>query len=177
MALDSLNASAALLPRYGVMLLTFAAIWLVPVKLNPRGLMSMAGMLWMMGGLSLLMVGAQRLLSVWPQTSMMLMMGVLAATVLIGALKGVTILSKTATRNIVRLQAVREPLPVRQIYELRSWILIAVMIGLSMTLNLMDIIPVLARGAINAGIGLALVVSSLRYWRALGSTPSSTLAS
>jgi hypothetical protein len=106
------------------------------------------------------------------------MVAVLAAAVLIGIAKGATVLSKAASRNITRLQAVTEPLPMRQVYELRSWILIAVMIGLSLVLNLLDAIPVLARGGVGLGIGLALFVSSIRYIRALAANrPSSVMPS
>ncbi|MEB3245306.1 MAG: hypothetical protein VKJ06_04895 [Vampirovibrionales bacterium] len=150
--------------RYAGMFTVFAIIWLLPLKLMPRQLMTMAGIVWALGGLSLLILGVTRLVPLWtmpPTTPLAIALG---AAVVIGIAKGKFVLSKTAGKNIVRLQSESEPLPLRAMYAMPSWIIIALMIGLSMTLNLWGEVPVLVRGSVNVGIGLALLVSSLRYF-------------
>lgn len=146
------------------------ALW--PAKLQKRQLLALAFLLWIAGGIALMTTGIGRLREV-AMTMPMTEMGIgLAIATAIGIAKGRFVLRKTAARNIERLQAVTEALSPVMVYNVRSWILIELMMLLSAALTWFNA-PIYVRGLVNVAVGLALVVSSLYYWAVLKSNSPS----
>ena len=154
-------------PNNLFMPLLVLVLFLLPVKLNPVQLKKLAFAIWVSGGVALTMVGITRLMSVqegMAAPSPTTLAIALVAAIVIGVAKGKFVLGKTAQRNLERLNAMTEPQKPIHVYSVRSWIIIGLMVGISVMLNL-GIIPteLWLRGAINLGIGVALMVSSFVY--------------
>ena len=139
---------------------------IVPIKLGKTGLIRLAQWLWLLGGVSLLLAGVNRLSSVMGgsmgEISQPVLIGSLVAAVVIGSAKGRFVLGKTAQRNLDRLNAITEPQKLVQVYALRSWIMIGLMLLISASLTWLNA-PMLWRGVVNVAVGLALMVSSRVY--------------
>ncbi len=147
-----------------VMPVVFALLLLLPVRLSPRQLKALAFFLWLTGGFILAGRGITWLLGAHPATG--LLAGCLIGALAVGFGKGRFVLSKTSRRNIERLDAMQAAHPPIRVYSARSWAIIAVMVAISVGLNLAQVDP-LWRGTINLAIGMALIISSLAYLKAL----------
>ncbi len=150
-----------------IMPIVFIVLLILPIKLAPQRLKLLAFAIWMIGGLMLGGIGYQRLMD--PANT--LTNGVyitLALAAVIGIIKGKFVLGKTVKKNIVRIDAMTEPHKPIHVYSKASWIIISVMVLIAVSLN-SGWIPVnlAIRGAINIGIGLALIVSSFSYLSSL----------
>lgn len=155
--------------RWLIYLAVFAVFLAVPIRLDSRKLMRLAWGLWLFGGVMLVWLGSTRFsqaVALSPDTPTWQLLAVVAVALLIGWLKGRFILRKTSQRNIDRLNALHEPQRPVHVYGLRSWIVIAVMIGLSVALNFAPIL-LIWRAAINIAIGAGLVASSAYYLQGL----------
>jgi hypothetical protein len=154
--------SPLLLVRPAVMLLIPLVLAVLPIKLTFKPLMILAFALWATGGLMLIKNGLGFLQLVEIDTTT-LALGV-GLALIIGFAKGKFVLGKASIRNILRLQALKEPVRPVHVYPLRSWITIGIMllIGISMTVFQA---PVFVRGLVNLGIGMGLLVSSVTYLR------------
>ncbi len=143
----------------------FIAILLLalPVRLAPRSLGWLAFGLWLLGGVVLLSLGAARLAqAARGETAPVVVAGVAAIGLALGAAKGRFVLRRTAQRNIERLAALdRDQRPIH-VYGIRSWVVIGLMAALSVGLTLGGV-PPLWRGMVNLAIGAALAASSLNY--------------
>jgi hypothetical protein len=154
-------------PNIPIMPFVILVLFLLPIKLQPQQLKKLAFSIWMAGGVVLTILGVSRLMGVqegvMPPSPAILAMA-LVASIVIGVAKGKFVLGKTATRNLARLNALTEPQKPIHVYCVRSWVIIALMVGISVLLN-SGVLPLelWLRGAINIGIGLALVVSSFNY--------------
>jgi hypothetical protein len=161
-------ATTELLPtliRPLMMLSLPLALWLLPVKAPTRGLVALAFFIWFAGGIFLSLRGVDFLTaSNLPQNELFTPL-IIAS--LIGYLKGKFVLSKASSKNLARLYAFTQPQPLIAVYPMRSWILIGVMVALSMVITLAFSGNPLWRGAINIGLGMALVSSSLVYLKAV----------
>jgi hypothetical protein len=136
---------------------------LLPVRLAPRSLGWLAFGLWLMGGVVLLSLGAARLAQAarGGATPAVVVASALVGLAL-GTVKGRFVLRRTAQRNIDRLSALeRDQRPIH-VYGIRSWVVIALMTGVSVGLTLGGV-PPLWRGMVNLAIGAALAASSLNY--------------
>ena len=136
---------------------------LLPVRLAPRSLGWLAFGLWLMGGVVLLSLGAARLAQAARGGATPVVVAIFALVGLgLGAVKGRFVLRRTALRNIDRLAALeRDQRPIH-VYGIRSWVVIALMTGVSVGLTLAGV-PPLWRGLVNLAIGAALAASSLNY--------------
>ncbi len=135
----------------------------LPVRLSPRRLAWLAFALWLLGGVVLCSRGTSRLLQAEKEGVALGLIALGAVVSLaIGIAKGRFLLSKTASRNIERLGGMSENLRPIRVYGARSWMVIALMAGISLALNLGGV-PPFWRGAVNLAIGAALVTSSLNY--------------
>ncbi len=146
-----------------IMPIVFIVLLVLPIKLAPQRLKLLAFAIWMIGGLVLSSLGYQRLMD--PTNT--LTNGVyitLALAAVIGVVKGKFVLGKTVKKNIARIDSMTEPHKPINVYSKASWIVISVMVLIAVSLN-SGWIPVnlAIRGAINIGIGLALIVSSFGY--------------
>jgi hypothetical protein len=148
---------------------------LAPLQLQPRQLMWLAFSIWITGGVFLMV----RALQFWQQLPPEaapdpgLWLGVVAASAAVGMAKGRFVLNKTSQRNIDRLRALAVAQRPYRVYSVRSWVMIALMVMISLSLTLFNA-PLLWRGAVNLAVGLALVTSSLAYLRALQNSVSSS---
>jgi hypothetical protein len=135
----------------------------LPVRLAPRSLGWLAFSLWLLGGVVLLSFGTARLLQAARGGATPTVVAVVTiAALVVGAAKGWFVLRKTSRRNIERLAALEQAQRPIHVYGIRSWVIIALMTGLSIGLTLAGT-PPLWRGMINLTIGAALAASSLNY--------------
>jgi len=144
-------------------------LYILPFKTGYKGLMFLAFLLWVTGGVILSWRGLGFIETVNPP-QMTLLIGVGVALV-IGMLKGKLLLNKSSLRNIQRLQTMPMPQKLIQVYPLRSWILIGLMVGISLSLTLFGI-DLFWRGLINLGIGMALISSGTTYLRYMNTAPA-----
>ena len=150
------------------------ALWVLPIKAPARGLVALAFFIWFAGGIFLSLRGVDFLAaSQLPQNELFTPLIVAS---LIGYLKGKFVLSKASSKNLARLYAFEAPQPLIAVYPLRSWILISVMVALSVVITLVFSGNPLWRGAINIGLGMALVSSSLVYLKAVMQPTQTQLA-
>jgi hypothetical protein len=157
-----MSFSPIVLVRPAVMLLVPLVLAVLPIKLSFKPLMILAFALWATGGLMLIKKGLG-FLQASNADMTTLIIGVVLA-VIIGFAKGKFMLGKASIRNILRLQALKEPVRPIHVYPLRSWITIGIMLLISVSLTVFDT-PPFTRALINLGIGMGLLVSSITYLR------------
>lgn len=145
-----------------IMPLIFLLLILLPIKLTGNQLKGLAFVLWFAGGLMLVFRGGAFMLQEFEQAGVGLLSLAVLLALAIGYAKGRFVLSKTSRRNIERLQALSAPQRPIAVYSVRSWVIIALMVSVSIALNVMAV-PLLWRGAINLAIGASLLASSLAY--------------
>lgn len=143
----------------------------VPLKLTTPSLKQLARLLWLFGGLVLLVRGGtflvqmapeQDAFAAWLLSSPWAMAAGVVLALGIGFVKGKFILKKSCMRNLARLEQLEHPVKPIHVYDVRSWIVIAIMIGLAQVFGLIGL-AYSVRGIILLGIGAGLVVSSSFY--------------
>ena len=137
--------------------------------MNKNSLYTLAGSIWGLVGLFLIVRGAgmyQAALDTQNATQTALMISI-AIAVIIGVAKGKFVLSKTARRNKSRIENIEGPLKVHHVYAKSFYFFIAGMILLGVSLRHFNeyLGGYVVVAAIYCGIGLALMVSSLTYWK------------
>ncbi len=137
--------------------------------MNKNSLYTLAGSIWGLVGLFLVIRGAfmyQDALDTQNATQTALAISI-AISIIIGVAKGRFVLSKTARRNKSRIESIEEPLKVHHVYAKSFYFLIAGMILLGVTLRTFNeyLGGYVVVAAIYCGIGLALIISSLVYWK------------
>jgi hypothetical protein len=150
------------LQRFALMASIPLLLYLLPIKLGFKGLVSLAFLLWFTGSLVLLTRGTH-FLTLEPTTFNTLWLP-LVLSLSIGYLKGKLILGKAATKNLMRLANLPFPQKPIAVYPLQSWITIGIMIAISL---LAAQLPNLWRAVVCLGIGAALLSSSMTYLKAL----------
>jgi hypothetical protein len=158
-----------------IMPIIVIVLLLLPIRLVGRQLKVLAFVLWLIGGLVLLVRGALYLYAASLVAKLSIAMLALTAVIaiFIGLAKGRFVLSKTSTRNIERLDAMNDSYRPIQVYSVRSWIIIGIMVLISVALTVFSV-DNLVRGGINIAIGLGLIVSSLAYLKSLTTSSSDT---
>ena len=139
------------------------------ITLSKNNLIYIAGSIWLMTGAFLIYRGShlyQLAVSEQHSTQLNIIVSVLAGLI-IGAIKGRFILSKTAGRNLNRIQSLEPPIKVHQVFTKSFYGFIFGMMLLGVLLRTMNeyLGGYLVVAAIYCGIGTALIVSSLVYWR------------
>ncbi|MCF8720086.1 hypothetical protein [Nitrospina gracilis] len=133
-------------------------------------LYTIAGTIWGLVGLFLLVRGiGMYFLAIETQGSSQQAVFIsLGAALLIGGVKGKFVLTKTARRNKDRIDNLEPPLKVHHVYAKPFYIFIAVMMGVGFMLRAWNELlgGYVVVAAIYCGIGMALMVSSLVYWKA-----------
>ena len=84
---------------------------------------------------------------------------------LIGFIKGRTVLAKSVNRVVARLQAEKAPIRFSNAYDRKYFIIIGSMMGLGMVLRFLPI-PFDIRGAVDVTVGSALINGAMLYFRA-----------
>ncbi len=137
--------------------------------MSKNNLYTLAGSVWGLVGLFLVVRGAimyQAALDTQNASQTALAVSI-AVSVILGTAKGRFVLSKTARRNKSRIESIEEPLKIRHMYAKSFYFLIIGMIGLGIGLRMWNeyLGGYVVVAAIYCGIGLALMVSSLVYWK------------
>ncbi len=137
--------------------------------MNKNSLYALAGSVWGLVGLFLMIRGVtmyQTALETQSATQTALAISI-AISIIVGVAKGRFVLSKTARRNKSRIESIEEPLKVHHVYAKSFYFLIAGMILLGVSLRTFNeyLGGYVVVGGIYCGIGLALMVSSLTYWK------------
>lgn len=137
--------------------------------MNKNSLYILAGSVWALVGLFLMIRGAimyQTALDTQNASQTALAISI-AASVVLGIIKGRFVLSKTARRNKSRIDRLEQPLKVHHVYAKSFYFMIVGMILLGVSLRTFNeyVGGYVVVAAIYCGIGLALMVSSLVYWK------------
>lgn len=160
---------------FPIMPVIVAVLLLLPIRLNNQALKGLAFTIWLIGGLVLCVRGTFFLTESSAINNIALMAGLAALALAIGFAKGKFVLSKTSAKNIERIEQFTEPKKPIQVYSVRSWIMITLMVGISVALTVFNVDNIV-RGPINLGIGMALIISSLAYLKALGSNKQASVS-
>ena len=83
---------------------------------------------------------------------------------LVGFIKGRTVLAKTVKRIADRINLHSEGLTLKQVYDQKYWIIIGLMMLLGMTFRVLSI-PFDIRGGVDVAIGSALINGAMLYFR------------
>lgn len=137
--------------------------------MNKNSLYALAGSIWGLVGLFMVIRGAamyQTALETQNATETALAISI-AISIIVGIAKGRFVLSKTARRNKSRIESIEGSLKIHHVYAKSFYFLIAGMILLGVSLRTFNeyLGGYVVVGAIYCGIGLALMVSSLTYWK------------
>jgi len=137
--------------------------------MNKNHLYNLAGAIWGLVGLFLLVRGLDMsLLAIDSQgSSRQAVIISLAAALLIGGVKGKFVLTKTARRNKDRIDRIPPPVKAHHVYAKPFYLFIVVMMGVGFMLRTWNeyLGGYVVVAAIYCGIGIALMVSSLVYWK------------
>lgn len=155
------------------------------MKFKHRTLIFISGLTWLIIGMSLLIMGIQFMMRTLQDPSLLLLSGkfsiikslaplvkgtenliilVLSSALFVGYLKGRYVLSKSAKRQLQRIQGLPNPASLTLLYSKGYYILIASMMVLGMSLRFFPI-TLDTRGAIDVAIGAALINGSLLFFR------------
>jgi hypothetical protein len=130
--------------------------------LKQRSVILLSGMIWFIGGMSLMWIGLNLLAknsSHWVDESGVVL--VIALALLIGALKGKFVMRKAAAKMIARVETFGKHVPFFKAFGARYLILIAVMMSLGILLRFFD--PFI-RGVVDTAVGAALIQGALHYF-------------
>lgn len=140
------------------------------MRVQAKTLKAFAGIVWLAVGAGLFSVGLRFVFGWHDPESVRTPLGIASALgvgVLVGVLKGTYVLSRTARRNIKRIQCLLEP-RIWQVFTGKFLILILCMMGLGRGLRALAargyLGGYLGVGGIYVGLGLALAVAALAYF-------------
>lgn len=88
----------------------------------------------------------------------------ISVALLIGFIKGRTLLAKTVKRIADRILTAQDDLPMNQVYDRKYYAVLAVMIGIGLTFRFLPIAFDM-RGFIDVTIGSALINGAMLYFR------------
>ncbi|MCB2154390.1 ferrochelatase [bacterium] len=88
-----------------------------------------------------------------------------AAAVLVGALKGGTVIRKMAMNNLKRLKRIPQPSPLYKVFSIPTWIVVLFFGSLGMVIRFTHFLPDALRSFILIAVGLALFVGAFYYFR------------
>lgn len=149
------------------------------MKLNHKKLIVIAGLVWLAIGIYLLQLGLKFLngglndsdhmpLLHWiagyvgGKESAILILVLIAAY--LGYFKGRFVLGKSAKRGVAHILSLKEPAPIHRIYNLRSYLIIGIMVALGISIKFMGLNHDV-RGVVDILIGSALVNGAMVYFR------------
>lgn len=138
--------------------------------MNKNQLLNIAGGFWVFIGLFLIYRSAglyQLALSEQQSTDLAIAISVITGMI-IGGIKGKFVLIKTARKNRSRIDDLDGPLKMHQVFAAKFYLLIPAMILLGVLLRTFNeyLGGYVVVAAVYFGIGMALMVSSIPYWKA-----------
>ncbi len=137
------------------------------MKASPQKLIFLAALIWIAGGLSLLLKGSQlvgQALALQPDLAWP--WGAVVLGFLLGGLKAKLVFNRSCRRNIARIHALAQP-HIWQCYRGRFFLLLLIMISTGATLSRLaqGIYPLLVGVAcLDFSIATALLASSPLFW-------------
>ncbi|MCC5832958.1 MAG: hypothetical protein JJU12_07960 [Chlamydiales bacterium] len=153
------------------------------MKFKHRTLIMIAGLVWFAIGISLLILGVRFILEtmrtpiVLPGKFSLLEIAstfisdrsnavvlLLTFGLLLGFLKGRMVLGKTANRQVERILTLPNPANLKHLYTKAHYLLIALMIGLGVSLRHLPI-SLDTRGVVDVAVGSALMNGAMLYFR------------
>lgn len=155
------------------------------MKLKHRTLITIAGIVWFTIGIFLLSLGIRFIFealrdpmaaSLPGKFSMLALTSsfisdrnnavvlLLTLGLLIGFLKGRMVLGKTVDRQVVRISTLPNPASLKYLYTKAHYLLIALMIGLGISLRYLPI-TLDTRGVVDIAVGSALMNGAMLYFR------------
>lgn len=128
-----------------------------------------AGSIWGMVGLLLIYKGSGlfQLAAQEQNTTQAVIFSSLIAGLIVGSLKGLFVLSKTAKKNKLRIQSLEAPVKIHHTFAKPFYGVIVGMMLLGFFLRTMNqyIGGYVVVAAIYCGVGLALIIGSRTYWQ------------
>ena len=121
----------------------------------------LSAVLWTTIGSLLLAKGSYRLSQLGQWQSFMVML----PAIIIGSLKALVILDKSARRGIERIATFKDGTCLGAVYSIKTWILVLCMMGMGVILRNSSL-PVTLLGFLYITIGWALLLSSRLAWKA-----------
>lgn len=149
------------------------------VQLQHKTLVIIAGVIWMTVGMVLMPLGLHFLeLCITSDVYTPLLTSLLglvsnpgnavvcliAVALIVGQLKGRTVMVKVASREVSRIRTLPEPAPLKDIFSPRFYMLMVFMMSLGMGMNFLGV-PLDIRGTIDVTVGIALIQGALAYFR------------
>lgn len=147
-----------------------------------RGLGVISGLIWLTIGIFLLWRGLSLVVGAceategahWLVDFLALRFGsaqkaaivMMSTGLVIGYIKGRLVFRKTAMRYLDRITSLPNPSPVRQLYGVSSYVLLALMMGLGMSLRRLGV-PEEVRGTILVAVGSGLIQGATTIFRAV----------
>ena len=153
-------------------------------KLNHSKLLAVSGFIWLCIGAMLLKLGINFILFGWtaarfseegyssffPYLSQSLgshenaCILLVALGVLIGYVKGNMVMKKAAQRSYARISELPNPAPLFSIYSRANYIILAIMMGLGLTMKFLDV-AYDVRGFVDTAVGIALIQGAVHFFR------------
>lgn len=151
------------------------------LKFSHKTLICISGLVWFAVGIWLLNLGLNFLLAgksgYYPLlTSLAPYFGgtevsalaLICVALIIGLLKGRHVLGKSARQGIARIRTFANPMSLASLYSAKYYILLAVMIGLGISMKWIGL-PEDIRGFVDVAIGSALINGAMVYFRGAAS--------
>tara|TARA_B100000686_G_scaffold354723_1_gene466663 strand:+ start:3788 stop:4291 length:504 start_codon:yes stop_codon:yes gene_type:complete len=147
----------------------FASLLKGTIVLKNNSLINIAGFIWVLVGSFLIYRGVvlYGLAAAEQQSTQNAIMISIITGLVIGLIKGRFVLSKTARRNRARIESLEQPVKIYQIFAPPFYGLIAGMILFGVFLRNQNEMfgGYIVVATIYCGIGAALIISSLVYWK------------
>ncbi len=138
--------------------------------MNRKDLLGIAGGLWVLVGIFLIYRGINlfQLASNEQHTSPNAILFSSVVGLIIGGIKGKFVLAKTARKNISRIDSLKAPLKIHHVFSTPFYGFIGAMILLGVLLRTFNgyLGGYVVVAAIYCGIGMALIIASMVYWKA-----------
>ncbi len=152
------------------------------MNLSKRAWLVISGIQWLAIGVMLLVKGLRFLVPLAEQLEapapllqwMVSMVGsreqaallIVSLALLVGFIKGRTVLAKAVNRIADRIELQEGPLTLNQVYDKRYYLILLIMVGLGFTMRALNL-PHDIHGGIDVAIGAALINGGMLYFRRL----------
>jgi len=152
------------------------------MKLSKRSWVAISGVTWLLIGVMLLVKGLKFVIGVaegaqgaapllhWLESmagsKQQAALLVISVALLIGLIKGRTVLAQTVHRITARIDAQTAPIAFAEAYDRKYYIVLGCMVGIGLLFRFLPI-PLDIRGGIDVAIGSALINGALLYFRKL----------
>lgn len=134
------------------------------MHLSKSILLKISGAVWLGVGMMLLNLGAHFLMETGTKDNEWPILGLIILSVMIGQVKGRTVLAKVATRSTARLEAISHKTTIKDLYTKKDLIVVGLMMLLGMSMKSFGL-PAAVRGFIDVAVGTGLIQGALCYFR------------